>query len=60
MEKISMSVEIVYIEKREEKVKKYRIEDDFYRKVESLMRNEIDNISEIYNLENVISIKFTG
>ena len=55
-----MSVEIVYIEKREEKVKKYRIEDDFYRKVESLMRNEIDNISEIYNLENVISIKFTG
>lgn len=57
---ISVGVEIVFMKKGKEEVKKYRAKDDFVKEVKDLMIDEINKLAEIYDFEDVISIKFTG
>jgi len=65
MKTISAGVEIVYFEKGKNKPlkgEKYRAKSDSLDNVKDLLKKEIDNIADKYNLDNVvsISIKFTG
>lgn len=57
---ISVGVEIVFMKKGKEEVKKYRAKDNFVKEIKDLMINEISNLAKIYDFEDVISIKFTG
>lgn len=71
---ISVGVEILYVKSRIEQkpknpkeprafstdVERYRAKYSSFDNLKDLMKYQIDIITEKYNLEDIISIKFTG